>query len=284
MKALLTACISFFLTSLMFAQDSISIATYNIRYLNTNDGLNVWEHRRNPVIGLIRFHEFDLMGLQEVVHQQLLDIAELKEFAWVGAGRDDGKESGEYSPIFYRKDRFTLLDSGTFWLSDKPDEVSFGWDAVCRRVCTWARLEDKKTGVVFHFWNTHLDHKGTLARENATTLILERLRPLIDKSEPIILTGDFNFTPETPSYKKIIQVLPDSITKTKTPAYGPTGTTNAFNYNAASSYRIDHIFVSKAVQILKHGTLTDAYDFRYPSDHFPVVVKAVLPSKKSASK
>ncbi|HRE80613.1 MAG TPA: endonuclease/exonuclease/phosphatase family protein [Opitutaceae bacterium] len=281
MKQLLLAFLSLLLAGSASAQSSFIVATYNIRYQNANDGLNVWENRRDAVLGLIRFHEFDVIGLQEVVHTQLLDLARLDDFAWVGVGRDDGQQGGEYSPILYRKSRFTLIDSGTFWLSDTPDQVSFGWDAVCRRVCTWAIFKDVISGATFHLWNTHLDHKGTVAREKATALILERLKPHLDKKETVILTGDFNFTPDAPAYKKLAQALPDSLTRSKTPPYGPTGTINAFDYHTASSRRIDHIFISRDIQVLKHGTLNDTYDFRFPSDHFPVVARVVLPTPKS---
>ena len=126
--------------------DPIIVATYNLRYNTKNDGINAWPNRKENVKALIQYHELDLFGTQEGLHDQLNDIAELKEFAFLGAGRDDGKEAGEHSAIFYRKDRFKPLQSGNFWLSETPDKPGKGWDATCcNRICSWAQFNDLKT-------------------------------------------------------------------------------------------------------------------------------------------
>jgi endonuclease/exonuclease/phosphatase family metal-dependent hydrolase len=147
------------LCSILITQDGfsqkdtpITIATYNIRYINKNDGINAWPNRKEDVKALIRFHEFDLFGTQEGMREQLDGIAELNEFAFFGAGRDDGKQAGEHSAIFYKKDRFEILNSGNFWLSETPDKPGKGWDATCcNRICSWAQFKDKKTKRSFTF-------------------------------------------------------------------------------------------------------------------------------------
>lgn len=263
----------------VFADDSFLVASYNIRYQNPEDVTrgDGWETRRPQVTGLILFHEFDVFGLQEVTAAQMQDLTSgLGDFAHIGVGREDGKEAGEYSPVFWRKSRFALVDSGTFWLSPTPDQVSRGWDALYSRICTWAKLRDQQTGVVLHFWNTHFDHRGVEARKHAAALLLERMKPVLELREPIILLGDFNSTPDTEAYATLIGGLNDSIKLSVTPAYGPAGSTNRFDYNGEFVHRIDHIFLSHGIKVLKHGTLTDSYDHRFPSDHFPVVARLVL--------
>lgn len=262
-----------------FADDSFLVASYNIRYQNPEDVArgDGWETRRSQVAGLIRFHEFDVFGLQEVTAAQLHDLVTRDDYAHVGVGREDGKEAGEYSPVFWRKSRFALLDSGTFWLSSTPDTVSRGWDALYSRICTWVKLRDRRTGVAFHFWNTHFDHRGAEARKNSAMLLLARMKPHLGGREPVILLGDFNSTPDTEAYAILVAGLGDAMKLSATPAYGPTGSTNGFNYNGKFVHRIDHIFLSPGIKVLKHGTLTDSSDHRFPSDHFPVVARLLLP-------
>jgi len=262
-----------------FADDSFLVASYNIRYQNPEDVArgDGWETRQPQVAGLIRFHEFDVFGLQEVTAAQLQDLVTLDDYAHVGVGREDGKEAGEYSPVFWRKSRFALLDSGTFWLSPTPDIVSRGWDALYSRICTWVKLRDRRTGVAFHFWNTHFDHRGAEARKNSAMLLLARMKPHLGGREPVILLGDFNSTPDTEAYAILAAGLGDAMKLSAAPAYGPTGSTNGFNYNGKFVHRIDHIFLGPGIKVLKHGTLTDSSDHRFPSDHFPVVARLVLP-------
>ncbi len=254
----------------------ITVASYNLRYNNKGDGINAWPNRKENVKALIAFHEFDLFGTQEGLRDQLNDIAELKDFAFIGAGRDDGKEAGEHSAIFYRKDRFEVLKSGDFWLSETPDKPGKGWDATCcNRICSWAKFRDGKTKKEFFFFSVHFDHQGVEARRQSGKLMVEKIKE-IAKSEPVILTGDFNSTPETEQIQTIQTLLRDTRAVTITPPYGPEGTFNAFKFDAPMAKRIDYIFVSEPFNVLKYGVLTDAKDQRYPSDHQPVVVKLVM--------
>ena len=261
-----------------FAQPSnpITVATYNLRYNNKGDGINAWPNRKENVKALIAFHEFDLFGTQEGLRDQLNDIAELKDYAFLGAGRDDGKEAGEHSAIFYRKDRFRVLKSGNFWLSETPDKPGKGWDATCcNRICSWAKFRDEKTKKEFFFFSVHFDHQGVEARRQSGKLMVEKIKE-IAKNEPVILTGDFNSTPETEQIQTIQMLLRDTRSVTATPPYGPEGTFNSFKFDAPMDKRIDYIFVSKQFDVLKYGVLTDAKNQRYPSDHQPVMVKLVM--------
>ena len=254
----------------------INVASYNLRYNNPGDGLNAWPNRKENVKALIRFHEFDLFGTQEALRGQLNDVAELTEFAFVGVGRDDGKEAGEHSAIFYKKDRFKVLQSGNFWLSETPDKPGKGWDATCcNRICSWAKFTDLNSKKEFYFFSVHFDHQGVEARRQSGKLMVAKIRE-IAKNEPVILVGDFNSTPDTEQIKTIQTLLSDAHNVTATPPYGPEGTFNSFKFDAPMKDRIDYIFVSKPFSVLKYGVLTDAKEQRYPSDHQPVMAKVVV--------
>ncbi|WP_138989467.1 endonuclease/exonuclease/phosphatase family protein [Larkinella sp. C7] len=274
---LLLLC-TFLITQDGFSQKDtpITIATYNIRYNTKNDGINAWPNRKEEVKALIRFHEFDIFGTQEALRDQLDGIAELPEFAFFGAGRDDGQQAGEHSAIFYKKDRFEILKSGNFWLSETPDKPGKGWDATCcNRICSWAQFRDKTTKKKFYFFSVHFDHQGVKARQESGKLMVQRIKE-IAKDEPVVLVGDLNSTPETEQVKAIETILSDSYKATAQPPYGPVGTFNSFKFDAPMKNRIDYIFVKKGIDVLKYGVLTDAKDQRYPSDHQPVVIKAII--------
>jgi len=256
--------------------EPINVATYNLRYNNKGDGVNAWPNRKEFVKALIKFHEFDIFGTQEGLRGQLNDIAELNEFAFFGAGRDDGKEAGEHSAIFYRKDRFKMLESGNFWLSETPDKPGKGWDATCcNRICSWGKFRDLKTKKEFFFFSVHFDHQGIEARRQSGKLMVAKVKE-IAKNDPVIMVGDLNSTPETEQVQTIQTLLQDAHNITQQPPYGPEGTFNSFKFDAPMDKRIDYIFVSKQFDVLKYGVLTDAKEQRYPSDHQPVVAKVVL--------
>jgi len=262
----------------LFAQKNtpITIASYNLRYNTKNDGINAWPNRKELVKGLIRFHEFDIFGIQEGLRGQLDDIVEIGDFAFLGNGRDDGKQSGEHSSIFYRKSRFKVVESGDFWLSETPDVPGKGWDATCcNRICSWAKFNDLITKNTFYVFNVHFDHQGVVARRESGKLMVKKIQE-IAKDASVILTGDFNSTPETEQIQHIQSLLSDSKQVSQTPAYGPEGTFNGFKFDAPLKNRIDYIFTSKLVTVQKYGVLTDSFEQRYPSDHQPVVVKVVL--------
>ncbi|PSL23911.1 endonuclease/exonuclease/phosphatase family protein [Dyadobacter jiangsuensis] len=266
------------LASASYAQKTatMNVASYNLRYNTPNDGVNAWPNRKENVKGLIRFHEFDIFGVQEALVGQLKDVAELPEFAYYGKGRDDGKEGGEHSAIFYKKDRFKLFKSGDFWLSETPDKPGLGWDAkCCNRICSWAQFEDLNTKKKFYFFNVHFDHQGVEARRQSGHLMVKKIKEIAGNNTAI-LTGDFNSSPDTEQIKTIAGVLNDTHNVTKQAPYGPEGTFNSFKFDAEMKTRIDYIFVSKNVDVLKYGVLTDSKEQRYPSDHQPVLVKVEI--------
>ena len=270
---LVCICIQF-----AFAQKNtpVVIATYNIRYNNPGDSLNAWSHRKENVKALIRFHEFDIFGTQEGLIDQMNGISEMEAYARTGHGRDDGKEAGEHSAIFYKKDRFKLIESGDFWLSETPEKPGKGWDAkCCNRICSWGKFQDIQTKKTFYFFCVHFDHQGIVARKESGKLMVKKIQE-IAKNAPVICVGDFNSTPETEQIQAMQTILNDSYKVTQDPPYGPVGTFNAFKFDAPMKHRIDYIFVSKGIKVLKYGVLTDAKDQRYPSDHQPVMIKAVI--------
>ncbi|HRP58268.1 endonuclease/exonuclease/phosphatase family protein [Agriterribacter sp.] len=278
MKRIVLTLLVCFCIQLAFAQKNtpVVIATYNIRYNNAHDSLNAWPNRKENVKALIRFHEFDIFGTQEGLIEQINGISELEAYARTGHGRDDGKEAGEHSAIFYKKDRFKLLESGDFWLSEIPEKPGKGWDAkCCNRICSWGKFQDQQTRKTFYFFSVHFDHQGVIARRESGKLMVKKIQE-IAKNAPVICVGDFNSTPETEQIKTMQTILNDSYKVTQDPPYGPVGTFNSFRFTAPMKNRIDYIFVSKGIKVLKYGVLTDAKDQRYPSDHQPVMIKAVI--------
>jgi len=264
-----------FCAFLLNAQE-INIITYNIRFNNPNDGINAWPNRSEMVTSLIRFHEADIFGMQETLIGQINDIEkQLPQMKQIGVGRDDGKEAGEFSPIFYDTNKFKLIDYGWFWLSETPDKPGYGWDAHYNRICSWAILKPQK-GSSFLYLNTHFDHQGDVARAESAKLILKKIGELNPKNLPVILSGDFNLTPEAAPIKYIKQYLKDSKEISKAAPYGPDGTFNNFEFNSKLPDRIDYIFVNEKVTVLKYAALTDSKENRYPSDHLPVFVRVKL--------
>ncbi|MBQ5962363.1 endonuclease/exonuclease/phosphatase family protein [Massilia sp. ZL223] len=254
----------------------INVATYNLRYDNPDDGPNAWSARKDMVKALIRYHEFDIVGTQEGLADQIADLAQMDEFDHVGVGRDDGNRAGEHSAIFFRKSRFALLAKGDFWLSETPDRPSFGWDATCcRRLASWARLRDRVTGRALFVFSVHFDHEGEVARRASADLVLRKIAE-IARGEPAICVGDFNSTPGTVQMQTMAKAMRDAAKVSKAPPYGPEGTFNAFRLDAAMLDRIDYIFVDRHFDVLKYAVLSDSRDRRYPSDHHPVVARVIL--------
>lgn len=219
-----------------------------------------WDHRKQLVCDMINFEAFDIFGAQEVRKPQLDDmLAMLPDYDYVGVGRDDGKEKGEYSPVFYRKDKFEKLDGGTFWLSPTPEKPSKGWDAKYNRICSWAMLRHKESGKKVCFMNVHFDHRGVQARLEASKQIVAYVKKHC-KGAKVVLSGDFNVTQNSESYKHLAnsKVLKDSYDLAKY-RFEPTGTFNGFNARRYTNCRIDHLFVSKGTKVSRWGVLTYHY-------------------------
>lgn len=261
---------------------SMNVMSWNIRYNNLLDGVNAWKHRKDWVAEIIIKQKVDIAGLQEVRLEQLNDLKKrLPEMDVYGVGRDDGKTRGEHTPIFYRNDRFELLDKGTFWLSKTPEKVaSRDWDAAITRIVSWVKLKDKNTNALFYFINTHFDHRGKVAREESAKLILEQVKKKFS-DHPVILTGDFNTTPDTLAYKTLIgnekkeTVFHDALTQSEEKPTGPDSTWNGFRA-IIPKRRIDFIFVTKKVKVLQHRILDEQREKRFPSDHLAVWTKMEL--------
>ncbi len=276
MKKLLVLVLIIFPATLFSQQ--MNIITFNIRYNTPNDGINAWPNRIEMVKGLMEFHDPDIFGLQEALVGQIEDIHNnLAEYTWFGVGRDDGEKGGEFSPIFYKKSKFILLKHGTFWLSETPDKPSKGWDAALNRIVTWGKFQSKVTGKQFLFLNTHFDHIGVEARKNSMFLIQDKIRELVgDKNLPVILTGDFNLTPEQEPIILIKKYMSDSREISEESPYGPEGTYNSFDWNSSMERRIDYIFVQGGIKVLEYAVLSDSKEQRFPSDHLPVFVTVQL--------
>jgi len=260
-------------SNLFFGQD-LKVMTYNIRLSLESDKENAWENRKEDALALISYYHPDYFGVQEAVPQQMVDIkTNLKDYDYVGVGRDDGKNQGEYSAIFYDRNKLEVLKSGTFWLSETPEKPSKGWDAAYNRVCTYAFFKIKKSGKKFLAMNLHFDHVGDVARVNSSKLILEKIKELNPQNLPLTLTGDFNLTDDTEPIKIISQSLDNVFYHSKKPHYGPKGTFTAFDINTTPKDRIDYIFV-KGFEVQSNRTINDRREnLLYPSDHFPILAE-----------
>ena len=259
--------------------DPLVVGTFNIRYDTKNDTGNLWATREKPVADLMRFHEFDIVGLQEGWLHQLTGVASrMPAFAWYGKNRDDNTSSGQVLAIFYKRERFVVKDSGYFWLSETPEKVSIGWDANQNRVCVWLRLQERKSGKEFYFFNTHFDHIGEVARARSAELVLEKIKQ-IAAGKPVVLTADFNSDQHSPWYAQLANsgIIFDSKSKVSDP-YVPSSSLNEFGFSPAekraAGLLIDHIFVSSHFSVDRWGVLTDTYGAgKLPSDHFPVLAR-----------
>ena len=255
----------------------ITIGSFNIRYDNPGDAGNLWKDRAPVVSNLIRFHEFDVLGVQEALKNQLADISSaLPEYAVYGKGRDDGKDGGEHSAIYYKKDRFKLLKKGDFWLSETPDKPGKGWDATCcNRICSWVYLEDLQSKKKFYAFNVHFDHQGVVARVESAKLMLKKIKEIAGDA-PVLLTGDFNGGRDSEWYKTLANsgAVADVHGAVKFP-YANNSSANGFRTPRGESV-IDHIFMSKQFAASKWGILTDTYYGKFPSDHFPILAKVSL--------
>ena len=276
------------------------LATYNLRYSNQSDSLsgNGWGQRCGHIADLIRFHEFGLFGTQEGKHHQLEELKSLLPgYEYIGVGRDDGKQEGEYAAIFYDTEKFDLLDHGDFWLSEDTEHPNMGWDAVCFRICTWGKFQVRETGFTFIHYNLHMDHVGVVARAESAKLILRKIQENPEHL-PVILTGDFNIDQNNEAFELLDTsgILSDSyrIARLK---YINSCTWNDYSPNRYEQMeRIDHLFLTNEFRVKKYGVLTDSYrglktqkekevlsqlseaeaenDYiaRNPSDHYPVMI------------
>lgn len=251
---------------------AINIISYNIRLNVASDGENAWPNRKDQVKALVKFHDADILCVQEALPLQVDQLLENTNFSMEGVGRDDGKRAGEFSAIYFDKSRFLKKDGGTFWLSETPEKPSKGWDAALNRVCSWVRLYDKRNKKEFLVFNTHYDHIGVNARIESAKLLKRKIQEIAPKL-PVVFTGDLNVTPETEAIATIKSFLTDAKEASVEPAYGPEGTFNDFKFDSPLKDKIDYIFVNKGFKVQKFGVLSDSKNLRYPSDHLPVIAR-----------
>lgn len=270
-----------FLSVLFFSfvanAQELNVMTFNIRLNIPVDSLNGWPYRKDNVASQILFHEVHLLGVQEALHDQMVDLRQrLPEFKSLGGGRDDGKEKGEYSAIFYDTIRLQLLQSKMFWLSQTPQVPgSKSWDAAFTRVVTWAKFRDKKTKRIFFAFNTHFDHKGEVARRESAKIVLNKIKEIAGNT-PVVCTGDFNAEPADEPVGVIMDKnnplhLIDAKAISQTPHYGPAGTFNAFQSKERNDQPIDYIFLKGKWKVTKHATISQTWQGRFASDHFAVL-------------
>ena len=269
------------LLGLAMQAQSVEVGTYNIRNSNQHDVSegNGWKQRCPHICEIINFEEPLVFGTQEVLDGQLHDMLDnLPDYNYLGVGRDDGMKAGEYSAIFYRKDKLEVMKDGHFWLSETPDKPSKGWDAACVRICTWALFRNKDSKKQFWFFNLHMDHIGVTARRESAKLVISRIKSMTKPGDSVILTGDFNVAQNNEIFSIFSQsgILKDSYEVAEM-KMDNTGTFNGFMQDRMNNNRIDHIFVSPNISVERYAVLTESYWLgctrRNPSDHYPVMIK-----------
>ncbi len=266
------------------SQQDLRAMTFNIRLDLASDAANAWPYRKAMVAALILREAPDILGMQEVLLPQKRDLeAALPGYEMIGVARDDGREAGEFSPLAWRRDRFEMLRSGTFWLSPTPAAPSKGWDAALPRIATWAVLRDRTTGRRLRVLNTHFDHVGREARLNSAAIIARWVAEGPDRALPAIVLGDFNADPESEPYRRLAEDraagLRDARIATRAPPYGPPGTFTGFDITKAPALPIDHIFITPAFTVERYAVITQHWGGRLPSDHYPVVADLRLESQ-----
>ncbi len=254
----------------------LNVMSFNIRWNNPNDGVNIWDNRKDMAADVFMDYKIDIAGLQEVTKVQLDDLNNrLPDYAYIGVGRNDGKSGGEHCPIYYKKNNLTLLEHGTQWLSETPDVIgSKGWDAALPRIFTWGKFKNNINGEIFYFINTHFDHRGKLARLQSSTLLMSKVNELTDGKSAIIITGDFNYTKDSDGYGVMISTenkisFNDTKEITQTPFTGRPNSSTGFREREVSRI-IDYIFVSEGIKTKKYDILVIKKDSVYVSDHYPV--------------
>lgn len=277
LKAACLAALAMLLLPQAVRAQTLRVATFNIRMDTPDDGEDAWPNRKELVKALIRFHDFDIFGVQEAFRHQLDDLTDLEQYVCIGEGRD-GNDQGEHAAILYKKDRFTLLEHGDFWFSETPDRAGLGWDATCcNRICSWGKFRDKQTGKEFCLFNSHFDHEGVVARRESAKLLLASIKEMAD-GLPVFAIGDFNATPDSEPVRILLSdgLLRDAYVQSEEPPYGTPGTYQGFDRNAVALYRIDHIFVTSGIRVRKYGVLNETPNGKFPSDHYPVMIVAEI--------
>ncbi len=262
---------------------ALTVISYNIRQGVADDGENSWIYRRPATRAMIEDCKPDIFGVQEAYPEQLLYISgNCMEYSCIGVGREDGAKEGEHMSIFYNRNSINLENWGTFWLSETPEKPSFGWDAACRRTATWALMEHMPSGRKFYYVNTHLDHVGLTAQREGLKLIVEKIGKINQEQYPMILTGDFNVTPDNPVLDDLNKIMKSArlhAEKTDTLAsfngwQKPISTAALGDNLKADGYEsltIDYIYYSGFTSCTEFETIRKEYEgVPFISDHYPV--------------
>lgn len=251
---------------------SLRVMSYNMRYGTADDGPDAWERRRDLALRVISHNQPDVIGVQETLRFQLDEIGDaLPHLAETGVGRDDGRQSGEYSAILYDRERFELLEGNTFWLSDTPAVPgSASWGNRIPRIVTWAHLRDRRTGRNFYVYNTHWDHESQPSRERSAALLLERIAGRAHPDDPVLLTGDFNAGESNPAFTTLLDGGLTDTFRALHPDATVVGTYHDFEGNR-SGEKIDAVLAGSGWAVREARIVRLNEDGRYPSDHFPVM-------------
>ncbi len=258
----------------------LDVMSLNIRYDNPGDAPNAWPDRKAFMLSYLQDEAPDILGLQEALWHQYhyLDSA-LSGYESIGAGRSDGARAAEMTPVFFRRDRFTVLNSSTFWLSETPAVPgSRGWGAVLPRIVTWVELQENSSGKRFFFFNTHYSHMSDSARLMSSGILLQQVEDIAGDM-PFVITGDFNMLPDSRAYDRLTEggseeaLIVDSYTISESEPTGLSYTFNGFRDEEGRG-RIDYIFASRGAGVVTHETPSPKQGKLFISDHWPV--KATL--------
>ena len=277
MKIKLLILASLFIVILACNNDSIvwddeydiSVMSFNLRYDTDEDGDNKWRNRKEACLEMIKETSPSVFGIQEGLENQVTYLDDnLSDYKYVGVGRDDGEYFGEYCAVFYSTQKFELLDSDTFWLSESPEIPSHGWDAVCKRIVTWVKLKDQNNGQVVYVFNTHFDHEGKEAREQSAKLLVAKIAEIVSDNVPVFITGDFNALKNNPILNPIFEHnFLDSRQEAKV-----SDNIKSFNFFGKwlLNSNIDFIFFKNA-DVLAFRTINKDYKVPFISDHYPII-------------
>jgi endonuclease/exonuclease/phosphatase family metal-dependent hydrolase len=254
------------------APEPLTVMSFNIRYGTAKDGPDHWEQRRDQLFDLLREQAPDVIGIQEALHFQIVEILKaVPGYASVGVGRTDGKREGEFAAILYRTARLTAQRSDTFWFSDTPQVIaSKSWGNNIERICTWAQFDDAAGGA-FYVYNVHLDHQSQPSREKSVALLLKTIDAR-SPAAPVVVTGDFNAGEKNPAAMAMQQRFRDTFRVLDLQA-AEVGTFTGFKPGNTQGEKIDFVFVEPTAEVISAAILRHARDGRYPSDHFPVIAK-----------
>lgn len=264
--------------------DRLVVTTFNIRYGTAADGDNRWERRRDLVVDVLR-EGGDILGLQEALPFQVEGVAKaLPGHRHVSRTREEDPAKGEACPIFWRSDRFDLVEHGTFWLSEHPETPgSRSWDAALPRIATFVRLVERSTGRGLCVYNTHLDHRGERSRMEAARLIVARIAARPHPSEPVILLGDFNAGPGSVAVKTLLGAGLVDAWRAANPDAPEQGTFSGWK-DTVEGDRIDFVLVSPRLAVRQAVIDTRRPAGRWPSDHLPVRVEMAWSLESSVGK